>query len=87
MAAKSLALAEDLVILQGSIEKFFGNVNVMNKESASGGLLGEAEPEHPDDVDLNKVSKPIIVKLPLIGNPKSFMVKILSWLLRRTLQS
>jgi uncharacterized linocin/CFP29 family protein len=61
MAAKAIALAEDIVIFQGSTGKLPSNVKVELIESVGAGLLGEASPRDADDNDPNKVSVPIVV--------------------------
>ena len=61
MAAKALALAEDIVIFQGRNGKL-GAVKEDQVEAAGQGLLGEASPRDADDSDLRKVSKPIDIK-------------------------
>lgn len=63
MAAKALALAEDVVIFQGKNGRLPANVKADLVNSASNGLLGEADSRDADDADENKVSKPIEVKL------------------------
>jgi uncharacterized linocin/CFP29 family protein len=62
MAAKAIALAEDIVIFQGENGKLPANVTAERVEEALSGLLGEANPRDADDADPNKVSKPIDVK-------------------------
>ena len=61
MAAKALALAEDIIIFQGRNGKL-GAVKEDQVEAAGQGLLGEASPKDADDRDLRKVSKPIDIK-------------------------
>ncbi len=63
MAAKAIALAEDTIILQGNNGPLPANVQADLRESANGGLLGEAYPERPDDEDPGRVSRPIDVEL------------------------
>jgi uncharacterized linocin/CFP29 family protein len=62
MAAKAVALAEDIIIFQGNEGSLPANVQVDLVDSASSGLLGEAAPGDADDVNPNKVSKPIPVQ-------------------------
>ncbi|PTQ91461.1 encapsulating protein for peroxidase [Nitrosomonas nitrosa] len=62
MAAKAIALAEDAVIFQGQQAKLPANVKVDAIDSASDGLLGEANPKDANNDDPNKVSEPIEVK-------------------------
>ena len=47
MAAKAIALTEDTIILQGNNGPLPANVQADLRESANGGLLGEARPERP----------------------------------------
>ena len=60
MAAKALALAEDVVIFQGR-DGSLGGVHEDQVEAAGHGLLGEASPRNADDIDPRKVSCPIEV--------------------------
>ena len=60
MAAKTLALAEDIVLFQGLNGKLDG-VHLDQVEAAEHGLLGEASPGNADDVDPRRVSVPIEV--------------------------
>lgn len=62
MAAKAIALTEDAVIFQGQQAKLPANVKVDAIDSASDGLLGEANPNDANNDDPNKVSEPIEVK-------------------------
>lgn len=59
MAAKSIALAEDTVIFQGTNGQLPANVRADSADSALGGLLSDAAPRGADDTDPNQVSKPI----------------------------
>ncbi len=61
MAAKSVALAEDTVLFQGTSGKLPAGVKAELLESAGGGLLGEANPKDANDDDPLKVSVPIVV--------------------------
>jgi uncharacterized linocin/CFP29 family protein len=61
MAAKALALAEDVVIFQGRDGSLDG-VHEDQVEAAGHGLLGEASPRNADDEDPRRVSVPIEVK-------------------------
>jgi uncharacterized linocin/CFP29 family protein len=67
MAAKALALAEDVVIFQGR-DGNLGGVKEDQVEAAEHGLLGEASPRGADDDDPRRVSVPIEVA-PL-NNPR-----------------
>jgi uncharacterized linocin/CFP29 family protein len=58
MAAKALALAEDIVLFQGR-DGNLGGVNEEQIEAAGHGLLGEASPRNADDADPRRVSEPI----------------------------
>jgi len=60
MAAKALALAEDIVIFQGR-DGDLGAVREDQVEAAGHGLLGEASPANADDDDPRRVSVPIEV--------------------------
>jgi uncharacterized linocin/CFP29 family protein len=60
MAAKALALAEDIILFQGRDGKLDG-VQEDQIDGAKQGLLGEASPQNADDNDPRKVSKPIEV--------------------------
>jgi uncharacterized linocin/CFP29 family protein len=60
MAAKALALAEDIVIFQGQ-DGHLGAVKEDQVEAAGRGLLGEASPADANDADSRKVSVPIDV--------------------------
>ena len=60
MAAKALALAEDVVIFQGR-DGDLGGVHEDQVEAAEHGLLGEASPGNADDEDPRRVSVPIEV--------------------------
>jgi uncharacterized linocin/CFP29 family protein len=60
MAAKALALAEDVVIFQGR-DGNLGGVHEDQVEAAKHGLLGEASPRNAYDIDPRKVSCPIEV--------------------------
>jgi uncharacterized linocin/CFP29 family protein len=62
MAAKSLALAEDIIIFQGNEGNLPTNIQADQIESTKGGLLKEASPDNPDDKKENKVTKPIYVE-------------------------
>lgn len=62
MAAKAIALAEDVIIFQGKDGPLPANVKADLVESAASGLLGEAASPDADDADPNKVSEPIEVK-------------------------
>jgi len=66
MAAKAIALAEDVIIFQGSGGRLPANVTADRVEQTAKGLLGEANPKDADDTDPNKVSEPIEVK-PVVG--------------------
>lgn len=62
MAAKALALAEDVVIFQGRDgAAVLGGVREDQVEAAGHGLLGEASPRNADDRDPRRVSVPIDV--------------------------
>ena len=62
MAAKALALAEDVVIFQGRDgAAALGGVHEDQVEAADHGLLGEASPRNADDGDPRRVSVPIDV--------------------------
>jgi uncharacterized linocin/CFP29 family protein len=61
MVAKSLALAEDTVLFQGTGGTLPPNVVADQRESAGEGLLGEANQRDASDEDPNKGSKPITV--------------------------
>ena len=61
MAAKALALAEDVVIFQGR-DGNLGGVHEDQVEAAEHGLLGEASPEDADDDNPRRVSEPIEVE-------------------------
>jgi uncharacterized linocin/CFP29 family protein len=61
MAAKSIALAEDTVLFQGTTGKLPAGVRAERVESAGAGLLGEASPDDANDDDPLKVSVPIVV--------------------------
>ncbi len=61
MAAKSIALAEDTVVFQGTSGKLPAGVNAELVESAGGGLLAEAGPKDANDNDPLKVTVPIVV--------------------------
>lgn len=69
MAAKAIALAEDAVIFQGQKAKLPSNVKADSIDSASDGLLGEANPKDADNNDPNKVSEPIKVKFQTSPKP------------------
>jgi uncharacterized linocin/CFP29 family protein len=60
MAAKALALAEDIVIFQGR-DGDLGGVNQDQVEAAGHGLLGEASPGNANDDNPRRVSVPIDV--------------------------
>jgi uncharacterized linocin/CFP29 family protein len=60
MAAKALALAEDIILFQGSNGKLDG-VQEDQIDAAKQGMLGEASPQNADDNDPRRVSKPIEV--------------------------
>lgn len=68
MAAKSIGLAEDIVIFQGDGGVLPPNVCAALKISTAKGLLGAANPADADDAMPDKVSKPIDVRL-LAGRP------------------
>jgi uncharacterized linocin/CFP29 family protein len=68
MAAKAIALAEDAVVFQGQQAHLPANVKADSLDSASDGLLGEANPRDANNEDSNRVSNPIEVKFP--ANPK-----------------
>ena len=61
MAAKALALAEDVVIFQGR-DGNLGGVHEDQVEAAAHGLLGEASPANADDGNPRRVSVPIDVQ-------------------------
>jgi uncharacterized linocin/CFP29 family protein len=61
MAAKAIALAEDIAIFQGRAGPLPANVTADFVDSMRGGLLGEAAPADADDDDTTKVSRPIAV--------------------------
>jgi uncharacterized linocin/CFP29 family protein len=65
MAAKAIALAEDAVIFLGQQAILPAHVKADSVDSASNGLLGEANPKDADNDDSNKVSEPIEVKLQI----------------------
>jgi uncharacterized linocin/CFP29 family protein len=63
MAAKSVALAEDMIIFQGTDAGVRpAGVRAIQLESAKKGLLDAAAPDNADDDDPYRVSKPIRVK-------------------------
>src|SRR5258705_3144980 len=65
MAAKSIALAEDTVIFQGTNGTLV-SFEADSRVTARTGLLGEANPtgpNQPDDQNQKRVTKPIKVKL------------------------
>ena len=64
MAAKAIALAEDLVILQGRNAQLPANVAADFVESMGDGLLGEASRKDADNNDSTKVTEPILVSRP-----------------------
>ena len=61
MAAKAIALAEDIAIFQGRAGQLPANVTADFVDSMRDGLLGEADPADADDDDTTKVSRPIRV--------------------------
>lgn len=73
IAAKSIALAEDMILFQGqnvvNLPTWPGNIIINSTEfadlpySAKRGLLGEANPKDASDINPYKVTKPIKVKL------------------------
>jgi uncharacterized linocin/CFP29 family protein len=63
MAAKAIALGEDVIIFQGKRGQLPAYVVADLIDSAANGLLGEAAPEDANDGDLKKVSEPIDVGL------------------------
>ena len=60
MAAKALALAEDIIIFQGR-NGVLGPVNADQVNAAGTGLLGEASPANANDGNPRRVSRPINV--------------------------
>ena len=69
MAAKEIALAEDMIIFQGRNGILPANVRAEQRDAASDGLLGTAAPKDADDNDPNRVSEPIDVPLATDGRP------------------
>jgi uncharacterized linocin/CFP29 family protein len=61
MAAKAIALGEDMIIFQGTNGNLPANVSAEQRDSAELGLLGVANPEDANDGDPTKVSVPIDV--------------------------
>jgi uncharacterized linocin/CFP29 family protein len=62
MAAKEIALAEDIIFFQGKDGKLPANVKAeLVSEAAGVGLLGEANPKDVSDNEENRVSVPILV--------------------------
>ena len=60
MAAKAIALAEDMIVFQGQNGELPANVLAEQRDSADNGLLGAAAKDF-DDRDPNRVSKPVPV--------------------------
>jgi uncharacterized linocin/CFP29 family protein len=68
MAAKAIALAEDIIIFQGQSGKLPANVQADLVASTADGLLGAANPKDANNNDPLKVTKPI--DIPKQQNPK-----------------
>jgi hypothetical protein len=69
MAAKAAALREDAAFFSGQQSTYPPSVMVDRLSSMRNGLLGEAGPDDADDLDANRVSKPILVEPPAIRRP------------------
>jgi Encapsulating protein for peroxidase len=63
MAAKAVALEEDMIIFRGRNAPRLPDMEVDQDRSAGTGLLGAAWPVDTNDDDLNRVSVPIEVRL------------------------
>jgi uncharacterized linocin/CFP29 family protein len=69
MAAKAIALTEDIAIFQGQEGTLPANVTADFLDSMGNGLLGEANPLDADDDDPTKVTRPIAVSRPEESRP------------------